>query len=123
MNSRVDPEVICGPLSRHGEQDRAALVVDSRDQRRVMVTEASLQRLLQLGQLGPQPTLGQLGQRLDVTLPGDQRVQRHKFRSWRIGLGGTKLGAGSIPVASSRQIRTQSATSVCVRAARARGGR
>ncbi|MGH3966292.1 MAG: hypothetical protein ACRDZO_27280 [Egibacteraceae bacterium] len=27
MNSRVDPEVSCAPVVRHGEQDRAALVI------------------------------------------------------------------------------------------------
>jgi hypothetical protein len=30
MNSRVDPEVICGPLSQDGVQDRASLVVEGR---------------------------------------------------------------------------------------------
>jgi hypothetical protein len=44
-------------------------------QQGVMLAEAAAQRLAQLGQLGAQLALGQLGQHHRVALPGDQAGQ------------------------------------------------
>jgi hypothetical protein len=46
----------------------------------VMVPEAALQRLAQLGELASQPATGQLGQDLRVALPSDQGGQHRPAR-------------------------------------------
>jgi hypothetical protein len=57
------------------------------DQERVVGTEPAPQGLAELGELGPQPPLGQLGQHLPVALAGDQgsqhRPPRHAQHRWR----------------------------------------
>jgi hypothetical protein len=50
------------------------------DQQRVVATKAAPQRLAKLGELGPQPALGQLGQDPRVALPGDQGRQHRPTR-------------------------------------------
>jgi hypothetical protein len=50
------------------------------DEQRVVGTKPPSQRLAELGKLGPQPPLGQLGQHLGVALPGDQRLQHRPTR-------------------------------------------
>ena len=44
-------------------------------QERVVITETSGERLGQLGDLGPQPSLRQLGELDRIALPGDERVE------------------------------------------------
>jgi hypothetical protein len=52
---------------RHGQADQEGMVA----------TKPAPQRLAQLGKLGAQPALGQLGQHLGVALASDQR-QKHR---------------------------------------------
>jgi hypothetical protein len=50
------------------------------DEQRVVGTKPPSQRFAELGKLCPQPSLGQLCQRLGVALPGDQRLQHRPTR-------------------------------------------
>jgi hypothetical protein len=62
---------------------------------RVVATKAAPQRLAQLGQLGAQPPLGQLGQDLGVALASHQRLQHRPTRGTQhVTRQGARVGKG-----------------------------